>query len=123
MKKRIWRAGLVVWALLIGVAASPATSRAFELNGFGDVTFTNAERYLGTSANNGFALGQFDLYVAEQISDRLDVLAEFVIESPGAGFVVDLERLQIGYAINNNNKIRAGYSSTTRQFQSLCQDL
>ena len=61
MKKRIWRAGLVVWALLIGVAASPATSRAFELNGFGDVTFTNAERYLGTSANNGFALGQFDL--------------------------------------------------------------
>jgi len=108
MKKRIWRAGLVVWALLIGVAASPATSRAFELNGFGDVTFTNAERYLGTSANNGFALGQFDLYVAEQISDRLDVLAEFVIESPGAGFVVDLERLQIGYAFNNNNKIRAG---------------
>jgi len=108
MKKRIWRAGLSVLALLIGVAASPATSRAFELNGFGDVTFTNADQNTSARDNNGFALGQFDLYVAEQISDRIDVLAEFVIESPGEGFVVDLERLQIGYAFNNNNKIRAG---------------
>jgi hypothetical protein len=107
MKKRIWRAGLLV-ALLIGVFAMPATSRAFDLNGFGDVTYTNSDANNSAAANNGFALGQFDLYVAEQVSDRLDVLAEFVIESPGEGFVVDLERLQIGYSFNNNNKVRAG---------------
>jgi hypothetical protein len=108
MKRRIWRADVLLLALTIGMGGLPSASQAFELNGFGDVTFTNKEADTNNGDNNGFALGQLDFYVAEQVSDRLDVLAEFVIESPGEGFVVDLERLQIGYAFNNNHKLRAG---------------
>jgi len=108
MMRRIWRANVLLLALFIGMGSIPHAAQAFELNGFGDVTFTNMDANNSDQDNNGFALGQLDFYVAEQISDRLDVLAEFVIESPGAGFVVDLERLQIGYAFNNSHKLRAG---------------
>lgn len=108
MKKRIWRADALLLALFLATGGVPAVAQAFELNGFGDVTFTNVEENSSDPDNNGFALGQLDFYVAEQVSDRLDVLAEFVIESPGEGFVVDLERLQIGYALGNSHKLRAG---------------
>ena len=93
--KNKWPATGVGLALALCLSAAPSTSHAFELNGFGDVTFTNTEENGSGRDNNGVSLGQLDFYVAEQISDRLDVLVEFVIESPGDGFVVDLERLQI----------------------------
>ncbi|MDH5526705.1 MAG: hypothetical protein OEY97_05290 [Nitrospirota bacterium] len=93
-------------ALLAAALAFPGAAAAFELNGFGDVVYSSTEE--GGTSNNGFALGQLDLYVAEEIDDRIDVLTEFVIESPGEGFVVDLERLQIGYAVGDNHHLRAG---------------
>jgi len=108
MEKRIWSAGVLLLALVTWAATSPAPSDAFELNGFGDVTYTNADANNNNASNNGFALGGLDFYVAEQVSDRIDVLTEYVIEWGGDGFVGDLERLQIGYAFNNSNKIRAG---------------
>jgi hypothetical protein len=103
-----WRAGLALLAWGLCLAAAPGPARAFELNGFGDVTYTDSEANNNAPSNNGYALGQLSFYLAEQLNDHLDVLAEYVIESPGQDFVVDLERLQIGYAFDNNNKIRAG---------------
>jgi len=103
-----WRAGLALLAWGVCLVVAPGPARAFELNGFGDVTYTDSEANDNAASNNGYALGQLAFYLAEQLSDHLDVLAEYVIESPGEGFVVDLERLQIGYAFDNNHKIRAG---------------
>lgn len=97
---------LGVSALMAGLLALPATASALDLNAFGDVTYTTTEP--GGVSNNGFALGQLDFYASEEIDDRLSVLAEYVIESPGEGFVVDLERLQIGYALGDNSHLRAG---------------
>ena len=112
MRTGMWRAGVapLAWAAVLAaaLAAAPGPARAFELNGFGDVTCSDTEANNNAPSNNGCALGQLAFYLAEQLSDHLDVLAEYVIESPGEGFVVDLERLQIGYAFNNNHKIRAG---------------
>jgi len=108
MRTGKWRAGLALLAWVGCLATAPGTARAFELNGFGDITYTDTEAHDGVGSNNGAALGQLAFYLAEQLSDHLDVLAEYVIESPGEGFVVDLERLQVGYAFNNNHKIRAG---------------
>jgi len=108
MRTGMWRTGLRLLACLVCLLGVSGTARAFELNGFGDITFNNSEASDNASSNNGAGLGQLDFYVAEQLSDHLDMLAEFVIESPGEGFVVDLERLQVGYAFNNNHKLRAG---------------
>lgn len=108
MRTGKWRAGLALLACAACLATAPGAARAFELNGFGDVTYTDTEGTNNAPSNNGVALGQLAFYLAEQLSDHLDVLAEYVIESPGEGFVVDLERLQVGYAFNNNHKLRAG---------------
>lgn len=99
----IWAAAFVFWL------AGPGTTHAFELNGFADVTYTATEMGGATGgSNNGFSLGQLDFYVAEQISDRMDVLAELVIEFDDETAITDLERLQVGYALNNHHKVRAG---------------
>jgi len=108
MKKTIRRWGGAVFALVLCIGTAPGTANAFTMHGFGDVTYTATEMGDNGRDNNGFNLGQLDFYVAEQISDRVDVLVEFVIENPGDGFVVDLERLQVGYAVANQHKIRAG---------------
>ncbi len=108
MKKLTWRLGGALIALSLYLVLPAPDAQAFKLNGFGDVTFDASERTSSEPDSNGFALGALDFYVAEQISDRLDVLAEFVIESPGDGFVVDLERLQATYSLGNNHKVRAG---------------
>lgn len=100
--KTVWGTGFLFVVLL----GAPGLSHGFELHGFGDVNYVVTEE--GGMSNNGFGLGQLDFYANEQISDRSDVLVEFVIESPGDGFVVDLERLQISYELSDSHTIRAG---------------
>ncbi len=87
----------------------PGTAHAFELNGFADVSYTATEMGGATGgSNNGFSLGHLDFYVAEQLSDRMDMLAELVTELDDGEAITDLERLQISYALNNHHKVRAG---------------
>jgi hypothetical protein len=79
------------------------------LHGFGDVQYYQFLNSDDTDEHGAFALGQLDLYMAESIGSRLDVLTELVIESPdGAEFVVDLERIQIGYVASDAFKLSAG---------------
>ncbi len=100
--KKLWGAGFLFVVLL----SAPGLSHGFEINGFGDVSYVVTEE--GGVSNNGFALGQLTFYANEQISDRSSVLVEYVIESPGGGFVIDLERLQIDYELSDNHTLRAG---------------
>jgi hypothetical protein len=83
------------------------SANAFEFKGFADVSYSKSSE---DGADQGaFALGAVDFYLAQQIDDRTDVLVEFVIESDDAGeFVVDLERLQLGYIFSDALKLRAG---------------
>ncbi|MBI3622260.1 MAG: hypothetical protein HY208_08760 [Nitrospirae bacterium] len=98
-------AGLLAVLLLLG--SSPG--HAFDLRGFGDVTFTKSDDAGSADRHGSFTLGQLDLYVTQPITDRLDVLAELTIESETSGdFVADLERLQIGYRAWDWLVIRAG---------------
>jgi hypothetical protein len=98
-------AGLLAGLLLLG--SSP--SHAFDLRGFGDITFTKSDAANSTDHHGSFTLGQLDLYIAQPITDRLDVLVELSIESETSGdFVADLERLQIGYRAKDWLVIRAG---------------
>jgi hypothetical protein len=87
--------------------APPASS--FELHGFGDVQYYQFLNSDDADEDGAFFLGQLDLYMAESISPRLDVLTELVIESPDGGeFVVDLERIQIGYVFSDALKLWGG---------------
>lgn len=95
---------LIVLLVLLGTSSM---ARSFELNGFGDVTFTSSTE---TNNNNGaFALGGLDLYVSQPIDDKTEVVVEFVIEADATGeSKIDLERLQLRYLVNDALKLHAG---------------
>lgn len=96
---------LTVVVLMLLLLSSPAL--AFEFKGFGDVTFTQSTQ--DGNDQGDFALGQLDLYTTQSIDDRSDVFVELVVEANEAGeFVIDLERLQLGYLLTDNIKLRAG---------------
>lgn len=101
-KATLWGVGL----LFVMTAGTAGKAMALELNGFGDVDYVVTEE--GGVSNNGFFLGQLDFYAVQRISDRSSVLVEYVIESPGAGFVIDLERLQVDYELSDRNVVRVG---------------
>jgi hypothetical protein len=76
------------------------------INGFADV------RYVATDtagSRNGFALGQFDLFVRSLLSERTDVLAEIVVHpGPRNQFRVVLERLLVTYSRSDRLNIAFG---------------
>jgi hypothetical protein len=58
---------------------------------------------------NSFTLGQFDLFVTSNLSDRLSVLAEVVLEASTSTRVsTDLERLQLTFRWNDYVQVSAG---------------
>ncbi|MFQ5455825.1 MAG: hypothetical protein ACE5EA_06435 [Nitrospirota bacterium] len=84
---------------------------AFTFNGFGDIRYRKSNDGTDTTEGNdgNFALGQLDLYASEDISDRLSILVELVVESDEQGeWVIDGERMEVGYLFSDALTIRAG---------------
>jgi len=96
----------VCWSML-SMSAS-----ALELHAFADVTYSDSSR---SGENPGFSLGQLDLWGTHVIDKegKLKTFVELVVESPGSGFVLDLERLWVEYDVNPNFRVRAGRFHTS----------
>lgn len=79
------------------------------LHGFMDVDYINADSNKPAAAKTGFKLGTFDIYLAPQLGDRVKGLVELAFEYNDEGVLgSDLERLQLGYTVNDNLTIWAG---------------
>jgi hypothetical protein len=74
---------------------------------FGSVDWFAAQH---SEPPNSFALGQLALFVTASINDRVSVLAEVVTEASAADtrVIVNLERLQLTYRLNDQLNISAG---------------
>jgi len=95
--------------LLVATMIWAAPCLAFEFQGFGAVIVQARDNNTQPDPDHGaFQLGQLDFFVSQALGERLDLLTELVIEGDAGEFVVDLERLQIGYLINNLLTFRAG---------------
>src|SRR3990172_6600024 len=106
--RRIATFGIILFVLWGPTGWIPSAS-PLDLHGFGDVQYYQFLNSDDANENGAFFLGQLDLYAAESIGPRLDILTELVIESPDGGeFVVDLERIQIGYLFSDALKLSAG---------------
>ena len=72
---------------------------ALELRGYADVTYSISSSDADSIEENGaFAIGELDLFITGVIRNRIDVLAEIVIEQDiEGGAFVDVERLLVGY--------------------------
>ncbi|MFZ5877111.1 MAG: hypothetical protein ACOYXU_11980 [Nitrospirota bacterium] len=97
--------------LLALMVVTTRPGAALELHGFADVSYRqDLHNDADPNADNGaFVIGPLDFYIAESIGPRVDVLAEFAIESG----IVDLERLQIGYLFSDLLKAYVGRFHTS----------
>ncbi len=107
MKRRL------ILCLLTGLCffwTSPGN--ALDLNVFGDVTFSDSNL---SGEPSGFSLGQLDFWATQQLGPegRFKTFLELVVESPGEGFVVDLERIWVQYSLTPRIDLRAGRVHTS----------
>lgn len=79
-------------------------ARGFEIKGFSDINYIKSTLDGDENENGTFAIGPIDLYTSELITDNIEVLMEVAFEHE----IVDVERLQIGYILNDAFKLRAG---------------
>ncbi|MFQ5560720.1 MAG: hypothetical protein ACE5FU_09060 [Nitrospinota bacterium] len=101
---------LCVTAIIFLWAGGHAT--ALEINGFGDITYSDSSKEVEDGGDNhgSFTLGQLDLWGTQRIDQdgKMKAFMELVVENDGEGFVVDLERLWVEYAVLPSVKIRGG---------------
>jgi len=79
-----------------------------EFNFFGDVDYHASS---DTSVKNSFLLGDFDPVVVAKLSEKAQMLSDFVIASDipsGNGFTFEFERLLLEYDFNDYFHIEAG---------------
>ncbi len=77
-----------------------------QFRGFADVGWHASDL---KGATNSFALGQLDLFMTSQLSQKLNVLGELVFESDESNaFGVDLERFLLQYAASDYFKLGIG---------------
>lgn len=117
------RVRLLAVALLIALLAVPAAAAAqtgetqpdphdspppspLIIRAFGSVQWGATEE---RDTPSSFTLGQFAVFLTGQISERVSVLAEIVMEgSINTRVVTDLERLQLTYRFNDALRLSAG---------------
>ena len=92
----------------MGGSGSPSTV----IRGFADVGYLTGGH--NTGRNPGFALGQFDLFIASALADRLSFVSETVFEydQPVGEFVVDVERVIVSYTLTEHLRLSAGKMHT-----------
>lgn len=107
---------LILSTLLVTASLMlPALSFGLEIQGFSDITYTydwnkQPAKASDPYTNGTFELGELDLFMRANLSDRVDFLTEFNFSAdPNTNDgAVDVERLQIGYLFNDALKIQAG---------------
>jgi hypothetical protein len=107
--------GVFLLGMLVQSAAK-ADIEGLAIHGFADTYYTSTTQQNAPSGNSGFRLGNLDLYIAPSLTDHIRALMEDVVEfddwyPPGASNgqpSIDIERLQIGYVVDNDLTIWIG---------------
>jgi len=107
------RVNLSILIVVITFFSLPQKAFGLELKGFSDITFTYARNKKDTTdpnTNGSFAVGALDLFISQNLGERVDFLTEFAFEAESNTdeTAADVERLQIGYLFSDALKVRAG---------------
>jgi hypothetical protein len=89
-------------------ALPDATGPETTLRGFGAVEWAASQL---RDVPNSFSLGQLSLFVSSNLSERVSVLAEVVLEGQGSAntqVATDLERLQLTFRLNDFLHVSTG---------------
>ncbi len=83
-------------------AGKPQTNVGVPLHGFADVGYTHSQAPAADDRKGGFTMGNLDLFLTPELSERVKMLAEVVIEYGADGTIgTDVERMQLGYTVND----------------------
>jgi hypothetical protein len=94
----------------------PLESPTLQIKGFADVQYHASDL---KSEKNAFALGQLDLFITSRLSEKINVLAELVVEAAQDNQVgLDLERLVLQYSVNNHLNLNFGRYHTAIGFHN-----
>jgi hypothetical protein len=99
----------LVTALWLSGMVAPASGQQTSIRGFADVTFRVSD---DDAENSSFQLGQYDLFFSSRLGEGWRFLAETVFEYDGGSFIVDVERVQIHYAVAPGISLVAGKQHT-----------
>lgn len=87
-------------------AHEPSPLNSLSVRAFGSIQWGATDK---PDTPNSFTLGQLDFFVTSNLSERVSVLAEIVLESSLSTLVeTDLERLQLTYRFNDHLVFSAG---------------
>jgi hypothetical protein len=96
---------------------SPDSNSAprLQLRGYADVGWNTSDQKAST---NSFALGQFNLFITSRLTDKASFLSETVVEADPATnqFGIDLERLELIYAVSDRLNLQFGRYHTAMGF-------
>jgi len=78
-----------------------------QLRGYGDVGWNTSDL---KGSTNSFALGQFNLFITSHLTDKVSFLSETIVEADQRtnNFGIDLERLELIYAVNDHLNLQFG---------------
>jgi hypothetical protein len=92
-----------------GMASHSSSSDGLPLHGFLDAGFASNNFEDVAVKQHGFNVGLLDFYLTPQFSDNVKSLVELVFEVDAHGaVVVDFERAQVGYTLNDNMTLWGG---------------
>jgi hypothetical protein len=90
-------------------AGAGAGNGGVPVHGFADVRYAASGKDVADGRKKGFALGNFDFYLTPDLGGRVKSLVELNVEYNEQGALgMDLERLQLGYTINDALTVWAG---------------
>ena len=77
-----------------------------QIQGFADVNFRASN---GRGTTNAFSLGQLDLFITSQLSEKFSVVSELIMEAKrDNSFEFEIHRLLLRYAMNDYLNLSAG---------------
>ncbi|HZH30544.1 MAG TPA: hypothetical protein VEY11_07250 [Pyrinomonadaceae bacterium] len=82
------------------------TGPRLQIQGFADVNFRASN---GRGTTNAFSLGQLDLFITSQLSDKFSVVSELILEAKrDNSFEFEIHRLLLRYAMSDFMNLSAG---------------
>lgn len=83
-----------------------ATGPRLQIQGFADINFRASNQ---KGATNAFSLGQLDLFITSQLSEKFSVVSELIMEAKrDNSFEFEIHRLLLRYAMNDYLNLSAG---------------
>lgn len=118
LKRYVLFLSCILFVLVIPFSGNCETLKkedvSYNLGAFGDVNYATKDR---DRQHHSFSLGDFDLYGTANY-EKINFLAELLIEFEGQEAGLDMERLWIGYSFSDLLTLRAGRHHTSLGYWS-----